>query len=74
MVSVKGVEELASEFASNGSVEGYLSCIIAILYFGTIYAREKLGSSVLWTPWFRGFLADHAYPVSSRIRVAEILS
>lgn len=59
---------MTSEFDSNGSVEGYLSCIIAILYFATIYTLEKLGSSVLWTPWFRGLLADYAYPVSTSLR------
>jgi boron transporter len=61
---VKGVEELVDEF-SRGSVDGFLSCVIAILYFGTIYGLEKLGSGLLWTPATRGFLADYAYPVST---------
>lgn len=62
--TVKGVEELASLFDSYGSVDGYLSCIIAILYFGTVYALERIGSGVLAKPWARGLLADYAYPVS----------
>lgn len=61
--SVKGVDELVDEF-SRGSVDGFLSCLIAILYFGTIYGLEKLGNGLLWTPATRGLLADYAYPVS----------
>jgi len=61
---VKGVEELVSLFDSYGNVDGYLSCVIAILYFGTVYALEKMGSGVLGKPWARGILADFAYPVS----------
>ncbi|KAK0124394.1 hypothetical protein ONS95_009356 [Cadophora gregata] len=60
---IKGVEELVSLFDSFGSVDGYLSCVIAILYFGTVYALEKIGSGVLAKPWARGLLADYAYPV-----------
>ncbi|OAX80961.1 hypothetical protein ACJ72_04699 [Emergomyces africanus] len=59
---VKGVEELVSEFSSRGSTDGYLSCTIAILYFATIYTLEKLGSSTIFIPSFRGFLEDYAYP------------
>lgn len=61
---VKGVEELVSLFDSYGSVDGYLSCVIAILYFGTVYALEKIGRGTLAKPWARGILADYAYPVS----------
>ncbi|KAI4722441.1 hypothetical protein E4T48_01404 [Aureobasidium sp. EXF-10727] len=62
---VKGVEELVAEFSSYGLNAGYLSTIIAILYFGTIYALEKLGNSTLWTPTIRGLLADYAYPLGT---------
>lgn len=61
---VKGVEELVNEFTTEGSAAGYLACLIAILYFGTVYALEKLGSSTLWRAGFRGILADYAYVVS----------
>lgn len=50
-----------NEFEVAGDAAGYLSCVIGILYFGSIYGLEKLGSSVLWKPWFRGVLADYAY-------------
>ncbi|PGH35042.1 hypothetical protein GX50_02073 [[Emmonsia] crescens] len=62
---IKGVEELVSEFSSRGSTDGYLSCTVAILYFATIYALEKLGSSTIFRPSFRGFLADYAYPLGT---------
>ncbi|KAI8161649.1 putative transporter [Colletotrichum sp. SAR 10_70] len=58
---IKGVEELVNEFTTEGSAAGYLACLIAILYFGTVYALEKLGSSTLWRAGFRGILADYAY-------------
>ncbi|KAK8054659.1 hco3 transporter family [Apiospora phragmitis] len=58
---IKGVEELVYEFEQKGATAGYLSCIIAILYFASIYALEKLGQSTVWKPWFRGVLADYAY-------------
>ncbi len=62
-LSVKGVEELVSEFTLFNSTQGYLSCVIAILYFGTIYSLEAIGQSTLFTPWLRDILADYAYPV-----------
>ncbi|KAM0138971.1 hypothetical protein ACHAO1_003303 [Botrytis cinerea] len=62
---IKGVEELVSLFNSHGSVDGYLSCIIAILYFGTVYTLEKLGRGTLAKPWARGILADYAYPIAT---------
>ncbi|KAF7947383.1 hypothetical protein EAE96_008471 [Botrytis aclada] len=62
---IKGVEELVSLFNSYGNVDGYLSCVIAILYFGTVYALEKLGRGTLTNPWVRGILADYAYPIAT---------
>ncbi|KAH6669831.1 HCO3 transporter family-domain-containing protein [Halenospora varia] len=44
---IKGVEELVNLFDFYGSIDGYLSTIIAILYFGTVYTLERLGSGVL---------------------------
>lgn len=63
---VKGVEELVNEFTATGNVGGYLSCFIAVVYFGTVYGLEKLGASTVWKPAVRGFLADYAYVVRSR--------
>ncbi|KAK1676138.1 HCO3 transporter family-domain-containing protein [Colletotrichum godetiae] len=58
---IKGVEELVNEFDAEGSAAGYLACMIAILYFGTVYTLEKLGLSTLWKSGYRGILADYAY-------------
>ncbi|KAI9808754.1 MAG: hypothetical protein M1825_003906 [Sarcosagium campestre] len=62
---IKGVEELVNEFSVGGSVRGFASCLIAILYFASIYGLEKLGASVIWTPWFRSLLADYAYVIGT---------
>ncbi|KAJ8102366.1 HCO3 transporter family-domain-containing protein [Lipomyces tetrasporus] len=57
-VGIIYIEERVSEFSTKGTAAGYLSCMIAILYFATIYALEKLGSSTIWKPWCRSILAD----------------
>ncbi len=62
--TVKGVEELVNEF-QGGLAAGYLACLIAILYFGTVYALENTGSSTMWRESLRGVLADYAYVVST---------
>ncbi|KAK4244132.1 HCO3 transporter family-domain-containing protein [Corynascus novoguineensis] len=59
---VKGVEELIAEFENGSSTAtGFLSCIVAILYFASVYALERLGSSTLWRAEYRRILADYAY-------------
>ncbi|RAL03312.1 anion exchange family protein [Aspergillus ibericus CBS 121593] len=62
---IKGVEELVNEFTEHGSTAGFMSCMIAILYFLTIYSLEMLGSSTICRPWFRGLLADYAYVIGT---------
>lgn len=57
------MEELISEFTNKGHAAGFMSCMIAILYFLTIYSLETIGSSTAWRPDFRGLLADYAYVV-----------
>lgn len=61
--TVKGVEELVNEFNTRGNTDGYLSCMIAILYFATVYGLQALGSSTLWKVPIREVLADYAYVV-----------
>ena len=63
-LTVKGVEELSSEFSDYGSVDGFMAIMIALLFFGTTYALEAIGSGIWFRPWVRGILADYAYPVS----------
>ncbi|GLB07825.1 boron transporter 4 [Aspergillus tubingensis] len=62
---IKGVEELVNEFTVYGPTAGFMSCMIAILYFFTIYGLELLGSSTICRPWFRGLLADYAYVIGT---------
>ncbi|KAF1918972.1 anion exchange family protein [Ampelomyces quisqualis] len=58
---IKGVEELVYLFEPTTTAGGYLSIVIAILYFGSVYGLEKLGTSTLWKPWIRGILADYSF-------------
>lgn len=58
---VKGVEELVYLFETSDLDGGYLSIVIAILYFGSVYGLEKLGGSTLWTPGIRSILADYSF-------------
>ncbi|KAI9375785.1 HCO3 transporter family-domain-containing protein [Aspergillus egyptiacus] len=62
---IKGVEELVNEFTEHGATAGFLSCLIAVLYFLTIYGLEWLGSSTICRPWIRGLLADYAYVIGT---------
>jgi len=58
---VKGVEELVYLFEPSGFEGGYLSIVIAILYFGSVYGLEKLGGSTIGTAWIRSILADYSF-------------
>jgi hypothetical protein len=59
--AVKGVEELVYLFEISGFEGGYLSIVIAMLFFGSVYALEKIGGSTIWKPWIRGILADYSF-------------
>ena len=59
--TVKGVEELVYLFEVSGFEGGYLSIVIAMLFFGSVYALEKIGGSTFWKPWIRGILADYSF-------------
>lgn len=58
---VKGVEELVYLFQVSEFEGGYLSIVIAILYFGSVYGLEKLGASTIFNPFVRGILADYSF-------------
>lgn len=62
---IKGVEELAAEFSDYGSVDGFMAVMIALLFFGTVYALEAIGNGIWFRPWVRGVLADYAYPIAT---------
>jgi hypothetical protein len=61
--TVKGVEELVYLFEPTTLAGGYLSIVIAILYFGSVYGLEKLGSSTIWKPWVRSIIADYSFAI-----------
>lgn len=61
MVTVKGVEELVYLFETSGLEGGYLSIVIAMLFFGSVYGLEKIGGSTIWKPWIRGVIADYSF-------------
>ncbi|OAL53012.1 hypothetical protein IQ07DRAFT_669688 [Pyrenochaeta sp. DS3sAY3a] len=58
---IKGVEELVYLFETSGFSGGYLSIVIAILYFGSVYALERLGKCTLWTAGVRTIIADYSF-------------
>lgn len=58
---IKGVEELVYMFEVTSFQAGYLSIVIGILYFGSVYGLEKLGGSTLWNAGVRGILADYSF-------------
>ena len=62
-IVVKGVELLTVEFSSYDSADGFMSVMIGLLFFGTVYALEKVGGSNMFKPWIRSVLGDYAYPV-----------
>lgn len=63
--TVKGVEELVAQFQDSSYAAGFLSVVVALCYWATVYALELLPNTILFTPTVRKLLADYAYPVSS---------
>jgi hypothetical protein len=62
---VKGVEELVDQF-NNGSLPGgYLSVVIALCYWFTVYGLELMGSTIMFRPYIRKLLSDYAYPIAT---------
>ncbi|GAB7365517.1 hypothetical protein MBLNU230_g6590t1 [Neophaeotheca triangularis] len=65
---IKGVEELVAQFDENngGSLSaGYLSVVIALCYWASVYFLEFLGSTTWLTPIVRKMLSDYAYPIAT---------
>ena len=69
--TVKGVEELIAQFDEGIGGEagrrqgGYLSCLIALMYWFTVYMLEKVGSTTHTRSWFRKAVSDFAYPIAT---------
>lgn len=62
-VLVKGVEELVAQFDESNSAAGYLSIVIALCYWFTVYGLELMGGTIYFKPQVRKVLSDFAYPV-----------
>ena len=71
VATVKGVEELVAQFDEGIGGEagkrqgGYLSCLIALAYWFTVYMLEKMGSTTHTRSWFRKAISDFAYPIAT---------
>ena len=63
--TVKGVEELVNQFDAGGLAGGYLSVVIALSYWATIYGLELMGSTIYFRPFARKLLSDYAYPIAT---------
>lgn len=63
-VVVKGVEELINQFNTSSYTAGFLSVVVALCYWATVYALELLPNMIAFTPVTRKLLSDYAYPVS----------
>lgn len=61
--TVKGVEELIDQFNSSTYEAGFMSVVIALCYWFTVYALELLPITIVFTPTVRKVLSDYAYPV-----------
>ncbi len=63
-ITEKGIQELIDNFVAADPSAGFLSVVIAVCYWATVYGLEFVGNTALLIPSVRGLLADYAYPVS----------
>ncbi|KAK3725068.1 hypothetical protein LTR37_000578 [Vermiconidia calcicola] len=68
---IKGVQELIAQFDDGiggeaGSRQGgYLACIIALVYWFSVYSLENIGGTIYSRNWLRKSLSDFAYPIAT---------
>lgn len=64
---IKGVEELVAQFYEDAGqiTGGYLSIVIALCYWASVYVLENMGRTTMFKPWIRKLLADFAYPIAT---------
>ena len=64
---IKGVEELVAQFYEDAGqiTGGYLSIVIALCYWATVYVLENMGKTTMFKPWIRKLLADFAFPIAT---------
>jgi hypothetical protein len=56
---------LTVEFERRGSGDGFMSILIALLFFGTVYWLENMRHQTILGDAIRNALADYAFPVST---------
>ncbi|KAH0368954.1 hypothetical protein KCU65_g3719, partial [Aureobasidium melanogenum] len=62
---IKGVQELIAQFYESTHTAGFLSIVVALCYWFTVYALEMLPHTVVFTPVIRKILSDYAYPIAT---------
>ncbi|KEQ90727.1 hypothetical protein AUEXF2481DRAFT_92700 [Aureobasidium subglaciale EXF-2481] len=62
---IKGVQELIAQFDESSQAAGFLSIVVALCYWATVYALEMLPHTVVFTPVTRKLLSDYAYPIAT---------
>ncbi|THV87828.1 hypothetical protein D6D29_00421 [Aureobasidium pullulans] len=62
---IKGVQELIAQFSQSTHEAGFLSIVVALCYWATVYALEMLPHTVVFTPVTRKLLSDYAYPIAT---------
>ncbi|KAK4560427.1 hypothetical protein LTR86_005623 [Recurvomyces mirabilis] len=65
---VKGFQEILSTYYvdDEGSPQAaYLGTVIALCYFFSVWALERIGSTILFTPRIRKLISDFAYPIAT---------
>ncbi|GAB7338502.1 hypothetical protein MBLNU457_5253t1 [Dothideomycetes sp. NU457] len=59
----KGVQELIAQFPESTPAGGFLSIVVALCYWFTVYMLELMPNTTVFTPTIRKFLSDYAYPI-----------
>ena len=57
------MELLVGELESYGPSDGFMSVVIALMFFFMVYVLEMVGNGIWFRPGVRGLLGDYAYPV-----------
>lgn len=56
---------MVDQFNSGSLSGGYLSVVIALCYWFTVYCLELMGSTIMFRPFIRKLLSDYAYPIAT---------
>jgi len=62
---VKGYQEVTALYYESNPMAAYLGVVIALCYFFSVVMLEMVGTTTLFTPSIRKFIADYAYPIAT---------